>query len=802
MIISISVDANSWISLGELRGHPTSIDIDGIAGVVSGVKYNYVRIQDDPTRNQTDSPYGEADIDAVGAISSIDIFYVDDDALNDPSPYDLSISDPDEDGTIEHPFDMIQEGIDIAQDGDTVVVLSGTYWETIDFKGKNIEVTGFDPDPPNNQIQPFPVIDGNSQGPTVTFNQGEDPNTKLSGFTITRGLYNVGSAILCADSHPTVSNCLIVGNRTTDPNFGAAIYCEGSDAIFENCTIADNYGGEYGSSIYSVNSNIAIHNSIVWDNAPEQIVIESGNDPNVTYSNIKGTWPGEGNIDTDPLFANTGYWVNSDNPSLISTEPNNPGSVWIDGDYHLMSRSGRWDPLVNTWITDSPPTISPCIDKGDPSSLWALEPSPNGECINMGAYGGTSQASKSRIDCCLTVTSGLGGRVIVAPGTPDEGVVEPGETKTFCFGCDDLVPITVFPDPCHYFDGWPDPNMASNDPNAFYIDPNIVQIIDVKFPRVNLDSNSTPGGRIEFPEEPSGYNRYKPVRVIAKPDPCFQFTGWTGTAVDAGKVADPDANDTTVIVDADYTLTANFAPIEFVTLTIWSNPGSSTNLDDGTFTYDCNTLVSIKAIPKPCYEFSHWSGTAVDEGKVKDPCDPNAEFTVDANYTLIANCVLIEYALIISSSEGGSVTEPNEGTHEYDCNESVPIEAVADEGYYFRNWTGTAVYEGKVENPNSASTTVIVDGDYSLKANFASENNTLTVSSTLGGSVTKPGEGEFTYAYLLTATITAVAEEGFHFVKWTGSAVTGKPIDIYNPNIVLTVDKDYSLTAVFAPDTD
>ena len=390
----------------------------------------------------------------------------------------------------------------------------------------------------------------------------------------------------------------------------------------------------------------------------------------------------------------------------------------------------------------------------------------------------------------------------MAPGTPDEGVVEPGETKTFCFGCDDLVPITVFPDPCHYFDGWPDPNMASNDPNAFYIDPNIVQIIDVNFPRVNLDSNSTPGGRIEFPEEPSEYNRYKPVRVIAKPDPCFQFTGWTGTAVDAGKVADPDANDTTVIVDADYTLTANFAPIEFVTLTIWSNPGSSTNLDDGTFTYDCNTLVSIKAIPKPCYEFSHWSGTAVDEGKVKDPCDPNAEFTVDANYTLIANCVLIEYALIISSSEGGSVTEPNEGTHEYDCNESVPIEAVADEGYYFRNWTGTAVYEGKVENPNSASTTVIVDGDYSLKANFASENNTLTVSSTLGGSVTKPGEGEFTYAYLLTATITAVAEEGFHFVKWTGSAVTGKPIDIYNPNIVLTVDKDYSLTAVFAPDTD
>ena len=38
---------------------------------------------------------------------------------------------------------------------------------------------------------------------------------------------------------------------------------------------------------------------------------------------------------------------------------------------------------------------SPCIDVGDPRSDWLTEPRPNGGRINMGAYGGTAQASES-----------------------------------------------------------------------------------------------------------------------------------------------------------------------------------------------------------------------------------------------------------------------------------------------------------------------------------------------------------------------------------------------------------------------
>lgn len=67
--IAISQDLVNWIDLGDLSGQPTRIDIDAVAGVVQFAQYSYVRLTDvDP--NQTGSPFGEADIDAIGAISS------------------------------------------------------------------------------------------------------------------------------------------------------------------------------------------------------------------------------------------------------------------------------------------------------------------------------------------------------------------------------------------------------------------------------------------------------------------------------------------------------------------------------------------------------------------------------------------------------------------------------------------------------------------------------------------------------------------------------------------------------------
>lgn len=132
-------------------------------------------------------------------------------------------------------------------------------------------------------------------------------------------------------------------------------------------------------------------NCIIWD-CPQPITLadssnteiaDRGSHLTVSYSDIDGgraavsisgsqstvAW-GEGNIDVDPLFADT-----------------------ASADFHLRSQSGRWDPCGQAWVSDN--QTSPCIDAGDPGAPIADEPSPNGLRINMGAYGGTAQASKS-----------------------------------------------------------------------------------------------------------------------------------------------------------------------------------------------------------------------------------------------------------------------------------------------------------------------------------------------------------------------------------------------------------------------
>ena len=70
----------------------------------------------------------------------------------------------------------------------------------------------------------------------------------------------------------------------------------------------------------------------------------------------------------------------------LFADPNN-------GDYHLLSRRGRYRASTEEWILDN--VTSPCVDGGDPYAALSQERFPNGGRINMGAYGGTSQASMS-----------------------------------------------------------------------------------------------------------------------------------------------------------------------------------------------------------------------------------------------------------------------------------------------------------------------------------------------------------------------------------------------------------------------
>jgi len=154
-----------------------------------------------------------------------------------------------------------------------------------------------------------------------------------------------------------------------------------------------------------------------------------------------------------------------------------------------------------------------------------------------------------------------------------------------------------------------------------------------------------------------------------------------------------------------------------------------------------------------------------------------------------------QYNLAITSTAGGNVTTPGEGNFAYDYGTVVDLEATPDAGYQFGNWTGDV---GTIPDVNDATTTITMNGHYSITANFeliASGQFVLTISSTSGGSVTTPGEGTFPYNEGTVVNLVATPDSGYEFVNWTGDVD-----DITNVNAAstsITLNDHYSITANF-----
>jgi len=215
-------------------------------------------------------------------------------------------------------------------------------------------------------------------------------------------------------SNGAVSNCLFIGNRAlgessanySRPGAGGAVYNSAYQGtlVLTRCTFHGNWA-KLGCSIDRVYVGTAVNDSIFSDSDDQVYRYPHESPAVIRYSNIRYGRPSEGNIDGDPYFAAPGFWVDPNDPNRPGN-PNDPNAIWVDGDYHLKSQAGRWDPTTDSWVIDD--VTSPCVDAGDPNSPVGLEPFPNGGRINMGAYGGTTEASKSYFGepVCETIIAG------------------------------------------------------------------------------------------------------------------------------------------------------------------------------------------------------------------------------------------------------------------------------------------------------------------------------------------------------------------------------------------------------------
>ncbi len=225
-----------------------------------------------------------------------------------------------------------------------------------------------------------------SRGGALLIGAGE-PFT-VEDCTFTRNTSGDRGGAIHNEQSVNLVNCLLIHN--TAAREGGAVYSRGPTLGIFSCTFSGNTAPA-GWALTSFTPHTTVTNSVLWDYGSEhsgEIEIGAITGLDVTYSDIRGGWPqGGGNIDLDPLFANPGHW----DPNGTPDDPND--DTWINGDYHLKSQAGRWDPASQSWVQDE--MTSPCIDAGDPNSPVGDEPEPNGGRVDLGAYGGTAEASKS-----------------------------------------------------------------------------------------------------------------------------------------------------------------------------------------------------------------------------------------------------------------------------------------------------------------------------------------------------------------------------------------------------------------------
>jgi len=178
------------------------------------------------------------------------------------------------------------------------------------------------------------------------------------------------------------------------------------------------------------------------------------------------------------------------------------------------------------------------------------------------------------------------------------------------------------------------------------------------------------------------------------------------------------------------------------------------------------------------------------------PLMPPGEYTVTAEGEV--NTAVTEFRIkpliTISSTAGGSVTTPGEGAFTYNEGTVVDLVATPGVGCYFIDWTGDV---DTIADVNAATTTITMNGHYSITANFEAPHD-LTISSTPGGSVTTPGEGIFIYDEGTTVDLVATPDVGYGFVNWGGDI--GTIADVNAATTTITMQGDYEITARFLPD--
>ncbi len=267
----------------------------------------------------------------------------------------------------------------------------------------------------------------------------------------------------------------------------------------------------------------------------------------------------------------------------------------------------------------------------------------------------------------------------------------------------------------------------------------------------------------------------------------YYFDHWEG---DLPGGADPNNAVLPIVMDQDRAITAVFIQ-DIKTLTVIIEGGGATepsgSIAPGVqHVYATGSTTWLRAIPTETAAFDHWEGDIGDT----DPTNASAGLVMDQDRTVTAVFVPADYTLTVLLSGTGDIN-PDPGVYGYRSGRSASLDYnLLAGGDAFSHWSGDV-------NPDTATnrwTSVLMDRNRTVTANFIPGDWTLTVTRSAGEGGVMPGTGVFRYLEGQLASLGVWTGMNSYFAGWTGDITTD------TPTVELLMDANKSVSANFEAD--
>ena len=296
-----------------------------------------------------------------------------------------------EDGSQLSPYNTIQEAINASPDGDTVIVLPGTYFENVEVNFRNLVLGSRYMDTEDPAYITSTIIDGNNTGKALFFRQSTGT---IEGFTMQHGLVNDygGGGIHTLEADVVISNCFITDNHHTlaENYYAGGLACMGGNVTIDHCTVTGNTSVNGTGAIVAGYGNINIMNSLMTNNSGVKSFDFSSEAGNIINTTLAGNYGLFSAVSSAMTIQNCIVW----NTTSESNDLGMIGTVNYTNSAYLMPGTGNTavNPLFqNPALGDYHLRLgSPCIDAGNPDPSYN---DPDDTRNDMGFYGGPQGTS-------------------------------------------------------------------------------------------------------------------------------------------------------------------------------------------------------------------------------------------------------------------------------------------------------------------------------------------------------------------------------------------------------------------------